>query len=1064
MSTVRTRLENTKDLEELRGRAVDERDRVVHRVRVCLGTGCTAKGADKVFERFRRAAEEVGDESLVVGVKCTGCHGFCERGPLVVIDPGDIFYHDVEEEDVPEIWRESVIGGRVVERLAYKDEDTGQLCVTPEEVPFYKAQRRIVLAHNGVIDPTRIEEYVAAGGYAGLAKALETMKPEGVIEEVTQSGLRGRGGGGFPTGRKWQFARDAAGEQKYIVANADEGDPGAFMNRSLLEGDPHALLEGMAIAGYAIGADKGYIYCRAEYPLALERLRIALGQAEEYGLLGDDILGSGFNFHIRIKEGAGAFVCGEETALIASIEGHRGMPRPRPPFPAVSGLWEKPTIINNVETLVCVARILKNGAEWFGQYGTEKSKGTKTFALVGKVKRTGLVEVPLGTTLRELIFDIGGGTLGDRPFKAVQTGGPSGGCIPAEMLDTPVDYDSLSAAGSIMGSGGMVVMDDTTCMVDFARYFLDFARKESCGECVPCRLGIRQLLEILTDITEGRGRPGDIDTLIELSEGIKAGSLCGLGQTAPNPVLTTIRYFRHEYEAHIHQKRCPAVVCKELISSPCQHVCPISTQAASYIGLIARGQFEEAFKVIIEDNPLPSVCARVCHHPCESKCQAGQWADPIAVRTLKRFVVDRAVETGAYPAKEPAAVPPEDGEQVAIIGSGPAGLMAAWHLARRGYNATIFESLEVPGGALAACIPDYRLPRDRLEADIQNVKNAGVKIVTGTRIGEDISFEQLRHDYRAVFIATGAHKSRKLGIEGENADGILDAMEFLKNVNLGRPVNVGCRVGIIGGGNSAVDAARVAARLEQCEEVTILYRRTRTEMPAFAEEVDAAIEEGIRIEMLTAPARVVASDGRLTGLECIRMKLGEPDKSGRKRPVPIEGSEFTVELDTLLVAISEEPDLSFLGDGHGVELSRWGTPVVSSETLVTSLDGVFAGGDAVTGPNTVLDAMAAGKLAAEMIDKYVRGEPLARQYELVRPSAHVPPVELTEEETEGGQRPEMPCLAVDARAKSFGEVDLGFTEEMAVREARRCLRCDLQTKDAKEFLKSQHAERGCDCG
>ena len=430
---------------------------------------------------------------------------------------------------------------------------------------MFKSQVRRTLGKCGLIDPTNINHYLAQDGYSGLEKALQTG-PERVIEEVKKSGLRGRGGAGFPTWRKWQFCREAPGSEKYLVCNADEGDPGAFMNRSLLEGDPHALLEGMLIAGYAIGAQAGYVYCRAEYPLALERLRTAIAQATEYKLLGQNILDSGFNFHLKVKEGAGAFVCGEETALLASIEGERGMPRPRPPFPAQSGLWGKPTIINNVETLASVALILQHGAEWFAQYGTEKSKGTKTFALVGQIKNTGLAEVPLGITLKEMIYDIGGGVLEDKPFKAVQTGGPSGGCIPYKLLDTPVDYDSLQAAGTIMGSGGMVVMDENTCMVDFARYFLDFAQKESCGKCLPCRLGTKQLLDILEDITHGKGRPEDIDLLFELAEAIKKGSLCGLGQTAPNPVLTTIRYFRDEYEAHVKYKRCPAGTCKALIT------------------------------------------------------------------------------------------------------------------------------------------------------------------------------------------------------------------------------------------------------------------------------------------------------------------------------------------------------------------------------------------------------------------------------------------------------------------------------------------------------------------
>ena len=1064
MSTVRTRLKSASDLEQLRQRASLEQQRTARRVRVCLGTGCTAKGAGKVFEQFRRAAEQAGQESMVVGVKCTGCHGFCERGPLVVVDPGNIFYPEVTEEDVPEIWRESVLGGRVVERLLLRDGETGQRCTTPDDIPFYREQTRIVLAHNGIIDPTRIEEYVAVDGYAGLAKALVQMQPQDVIDEVSRSGLRGRGGGGFPTGRKWQFARDAPGESKYVIANADEGDPGAFMNRSLLEGDPHALLEGMAIAGYAIGASQGYVYCRTEYPLALERVRIALAQAEECGLLGQDVLGSGFRFRIKIKEGAGAFVCGEETALIASIEGQRGMPRPRPPFPAVSGLWGKPTIINNVETLACVSHILKNGAEWFAQYGTEKSKGTKTFALVGKVKNTGLVEVPLGTTLRQLIFDIGGGTLGDRPYKAVQTGGPSGGCIPASMLDTPVDYDSLQAAGTIMGSGGMVVMDDSTCMVDFARYFLDFACKESCGECGPCRLGTRQLLTILEDITAGRGKPEDIDLLIELSEAIKAGSLCGLGQTAPNPVLTTLRYFRDEYEAHVHQKRCPAVVCRELVSSACQHVCPIGTQATVYISLIAQGRFDEAFRAIARDNPLPSVCARVCHHPCESKCQAGQWGSPIAVRALKRFAVDRALESGIYPPKtrrEPR------GEKIAIVGSGPAGLMAGYDLANRGYDVTIFEALDVPGGALVACIPEYRLPRDLLNADIENVKSAGVRIRTGVKVGKDIPFEELVEGHRAVFIATGAHKSRKLNIPGEDAEGVMDAMEFLKRVNLGQEVPLGKRVGVIGGGNAAVDAARVAVRMPQCEKVSIIYRRTRAEMPAFKEEVDALVEESAELQFLTAPARVIARDGQLVALECIRMELGEPDESGRRRPVPVEGSEFAVELDTLLVAIGEEPEVSFVGRGQGIEISKRGTTVVCEENLATGLPGVFAGGDVVTGPDTVINAMAAGRLAARMIDKYVRGQPMAREHAVTRPAEYLAPVELTEEELETAERPSVACLPAGERIAGFAEVELGLTEEQAIQEARRCLRCDLQTEDGKAALGAgmqQHVEEGCHCG
>ncbi|MHB1037380.1 MAG: NADH-ubiquinone oxidoreductase-F iron-sulfur binding region domain-containing protein [Pirellulales bacterium] len=1020
--------------------------------RILVGTATCGRsaGALEVLATFEREARDHGLDCHLGEV---GCIGLCYAEPVVSIyrpsRPG-IVYGNVTPP----------FAARLIERcLSHDDPPTaealgtiglGSVAGIPPlfETPVLKHQVRRILRNCGFIDPAEIDHYLAQDGYSGLARAL-TLAPGEIIDEVKRAGLRGRGGAGFPTWRKWQFCRDAKGEEKYLICNADEGDPGAFMNRSLIEGDPHALLEGMLIAGRALGAGTGYIYCRAEYPLALERLRVAIAQAEAYGLLGRDILGSGFDFHIKIKEGAGAFVCGEETALIASIEGKRGTPRPRPPFPAVSGLWAKPTVINNVETLACAALILQRGADWFAQYGTDSSKGTKTFALVGKVKRTGLVEVPLGTTLRRMIFDIGGGVLDDKPFKAVQTGGPSGGCIPKDLLDIAIDYDSLRAAGTIMGSGGMVVMDDRTCMVDFARYFLDFARKESCGACVPCRLGTTQLLRILEDITEGKGQPEDIDLLLELAEGIKTGSLCGLGQTAPNPVLTTIRYFRDEYEAHVRRKRCPAVVCKELISSPCQHCCPIHTEGPVYISLIAHGRFREAFEAIIADNPLPSVCARVCHHPCEARCQSGQWGSAISVRALKRFAVDYAVRAGLHPG---TAVHKPDGEKVAIIGSGPAGLMAGYKLAQAGYDVTIFEALDAPGGALVACIPEYRLPRKMLDADLQHIKNAGVTIRTGVRIGTDIPFDDLVDNYRAVFIATGAHESRKLGIANEDAHGVMDAMEFLRRVNLKEPVRIGRRVGVIGGGNAAIDAARVALRIPGCEEVLLIYRRGRAEMPAFRDEVEGAAAEGVGFQFLTAPVKVLADRGKLTGLECVRMALGEPDESGRRKPVRVEGSEFSIPLDTLLVAVGEEPSVGFLGRGHELQVATRGSTLVCDDSLATSVRGVFAGGDVVTGPDTVLGAMAAGKLAAEMIDKHLRGQPLVREYGFLRPSTYVPPVSLTEEELQVSERSVVPPLPVEQRRGSFAEVDLVLTEEMAVREARRCLRCDLQSEDAKRQL------------
>ena len=555
-------------------------------VLICGGTGCTSSGGTKLIAEFEAQLKEQGLENEVKIVK-TGCFGLCALGPVVVVYPEGAFYSRVQKEDVKEIVTEHLLKGRIVKRLVYnetiKEDDTIK---SLNEVDFYKKQMRIALRNCGVINPENIEEYIAFDGYKALAKVLTEMSPADVIDEIKKSSLRGRGGGGFPTGLKWEFASKSVNEQKYVCCNADEGDPGAFMDRSILEGDPHSVLEAMAIAGYAIGANQGYIYIRAEYPIAVQRLEIAIKQAKEYGLLGDDIFGSGFSFDIGVRLGAGAFVCGEETALMTSIEGHRGEPRPRPPFPAVKGLWGKPTILNNVETYANIPVIINNGADWFNTIGTEKSKGTKVFALGGKINNTGLVEIPMGTTLREIVEEIGGGVPNGKKFKAAQTGGPSGGCIPASLIDTPIDYDSLISIGSMMGSGGLIVMDEDNCMVDIAKFFLEFTVDESCGKCTPCRIGTKRLLEILEKITKGNGTLEDLDRLELLCHSIKNASLCGLGQTAPNPVLSTLRYFRDEYVAHVVDKKCPAGVCKALTNyviledkckgcSACARKCPV---------------------------------------------------------------------------------------------------------------------------------------------------------------------------------------------------------------------------------------------------------------------------------------------------------------------------------------------------------------------------------------------------------------------------------------------------------------------------------------------------------
>lgn len=1025
-------LSSAKELVNLREQArrkLAEQEKKVQ-VKVHLGTCGISSGANKILDAFLREAE--GRRLSNVIVLKAACIGLCGVEPVVtVIQPGNVrtLYVNLTEDKVSRIVAEHLVGGKPVEEWTLA-----------LDAPRLKLQE-IRVMRNQDLNPMNIEEYIARGGYQALAKALTEMKPDDVVDEIRKAGLRGRGGAGFPTATKWGFVRSAPGDEKFIVCNGDEGDPGAYMNRAVLEGNPHSIVEGMAIGAYAIGnVRQGYAYVRAEYPLAIETLNHAIAKAREYGLMGKNILGTGFEFSLDIFPGAGAFVCGEETALLGSIEGKRGNPRQRPPFPANKGLFGKPTTINNVETWSDIPSIILQGADWFAEVGTANSRGTKTLCLVGKINNPGLVEVPLGTPLGKIVFDIGGGIPNGKKYKAVQIGGPSGGVIPIEHLNTPVDYEAVTALGAIMGSGGLVVMDEDSCMVNVANFFLEFTRDESCGKCTPCRAGIPEMRQILNKISRGEGTMEDIRLLEELGEMIASASLCGLGQTSPNPVLSTLRHFREEYEAHIIDKKCPAAVCQALFRTACQHTCPVGLDIPGYVSLIKDGKFVEAYCLIKQRNPFPSICGRVCHHPCEGKCRRGQIEEPVAIRDLKRFAADYAYELGIE------CLPPvaeKKKERVAIIGAGPAGLSAAYDLAQDGYQVTIFEALPVAGGMLAVAIPEYRLPKSILKKEIEAVEKLGVQIKLNTPVKDIDSL--LKDGYQAVFIATGAHKGEKMGIPGEELEGVYDAIDFLREANLEREVKVGKKVAVVGGGNSAVDAARVALR-KGAQQVYILYRREKKDMPALEDEIKAVEEEGIHLHFLTAPTKVLGQNGKVSGLECIKMELKGFDRSGRKTPQPLEGSQYSLDVDMIIKAIGQRPDVSFLKDS-GIKTGAGSTISANHRTLATDRKGVFAGGDAEAGPQTVIWAIAAGQRAASSIKRYLQGKELLPRVERNghKPIAisSQPPAE---EQTQERARIKVTEIALTERKSSFKEVALPYSAKEAMEEASRCLRCDLEAE------------------
>jgi NADH-quinone oxidoreductase subunit F len=1025
------------------------------RVAVGMGTCGSGNGAEGVYGAFKSAIDARGLDLQLAPV---GCFGFCAEEPLVNVwvpgrpllvlrrvqpDQVDVIIDAISHDRLPpaelllckiEEWDH--LTGHVRYGTGYADVPSW------DEVPFFSGQLKIVLRNCGLISPDDIEEYLAVGGYQALYKVLIDQNPDGVIEQIKASKLRGRGGAGFLTGNKWEFLQQAPGPDKYLVCNADEGDPGAYMNRNEIESDPHALLEGMLIAGFATGASHGIIYVRAEYPIAVMRLARAIEQARAYGLLGTDVMGRGFDFDIQTVEGAGAFVCGEETALIASLEGHAGRPRPRPPFPAQRGLYGKPTNINNVETWYNVAPIVARGPAWFSDTGSARSAGTKVFSLVGKVRSTGLVEMPLGTPLSKFIYDIGGGGSNGREIKAVQTGGPSGGCIPADMLDTPVDYETLAQIGSIMGSGGMVVMDEDNCMVDVARYFVEFTHSESCGKCVPCRVGLDKALEMLDGFTHGSATLEDLDALDELCRMVRDTSLCGLGQSAPNPVLTSLRHFRHEFEDHIRAKRCRAGVCEDLALSPCENSCPLHMNIPRFLQLYQEDRLEDAFLSVILDNPLPASTGRVCQHPCDDRCRREALDEAVNMREVHRSIADQVLLSDRFEAMVERVLErrlERTGQRVAVVGAGPTGLTCAYYLALRGHQVTCYEARPAAGGMLRYALPDYRLPQRVLDKEIELIERVGVEFRFNVEVGSDVTLNELAEQHDAVFLSIGTWKEAWVHLPGTELTGVIPALPFLEAMAREQSVPVGRNVVVIGGGNAAVDSARTARRMGA--DVTIVYRRERKDMPAIAEEVEAAEAEGARIAFLAAPNRIVGdADGKVRAIEVVRTRPGEFDESGRRRPVPTD-EIMRLECDSVVLAVGERVDPDFC-NASGLRVKDDGTLEVDRYSLETSRERFYAGGDLITGASNVSNAMGIGKKAARTIDRRLmdRLTPSVLPEFVYQMEPPDPPSPI------GRHTPaELPA---SERVGSYAEVSLGLTPVAALDEAQRCLRCDIRSLES----------------
>jgi NADH-quinone oxidoreductase subunit F len=1047
-------------------------------ISVGLGTCGVGNGAKLLFEALEEKAK-----GGTVAIRRVGCFGFCAAEPLAIAyRPGRpaLLFTDAKPTSAQRLL-DGVSDDASFERLAKaaaaKIETWDFRTASVEfgagfpflpswnEIPFFKGQEKIVLRDCGLIDPESIEEYLGAGGYSGLVKALTAMKGAEVVEELKKSKLRGRGGAGFPTYKKWEIMAAQAADRKVVVCNADEGDPGAYMNRNEIESDPHMLVEGMAIGAYAMGASEGIVYVRAEYPLAIDRLAKAIDDARAAGLLGRDILGTRFSFDIEVVTGAGAFVCGEETALLASAEGKAGRPVPRPPFPAQRGYQGRPTNINNVETWCNVPVIVARGGDWFAGFGTAASAGTKVFSLVGKVRNTGLVELPLGSSLESMIYGMGGGAGPRKRIKAVQSGGPSGGCVPAGLFKTPIDYEALASIGAIMGSGGMVVMDQDNCMVDVARYFVGFTAGESCGKCTACREGLAQMLRILESVSRGEASEPDLALLAEIAETAKDSALCQLGQTSGNPVMTTLKYFREEYERHIRERRCEAGVCESLYLALCENSCPMHMNIPGYLQLLKENRIEEAFELTLRENPLPGTVGRICHFHCRMRCKRDQLDEPVSQGEIHRYLADTMYKMGRERAVYNRIIKemlPPTGKKVSIVGAGPAGLTAAFYLARLGHEVTIYDERSEAGGIPRWGIPAYRLPKDVLRKEVALIKKLGVRFVFNSRIGRDIPWAKLGEMSDAVLACIGALEDMSLGMPGEDLAGVLPGYRLLEDINSGRKPEIGAEVVVVGGGNSAIDVARSAHRLGS--RVTVVYRRSRGDMPANVEELEGALEEGVELVCMAQPLEAVAAKGgaakggatksggsaRVGALKVMRMKAGPVDPSGRPSPVPT-GESYEIPCDTLVVAVGERVGASGL-DSVGAALAKDGRVGVDPFSLRTANSKFFAAGDAVTGPATAAEAMGQAKAAASAIDAALmagadaaaarngqgisaRFEGLFRKFDYGMEIPRVP----SKSRMNVARR-----LAPEDRRGNFVEISQGYTGDQARIEAERCLRCDVR--------------------